>query len=229
MGMRPSDQPDSIITADCIKIRCQSDLVLPEFMKSAINSWIGKKQILPITKGVAQKKVSLGRFASLAIPLPSFDEQKEIIHQLLTEQYLVSREEASILTGLRQADAQRKNILKDAFSGKLVKQDPNDEPASVLLEKIKAERAARAKQPKPKRPKEQTAKKVSLMETLFEVLQAKDDWIDAQEAFRACGVADGTGTDRIEELYAELRKLNKSGRLAVKRRGNYDMIRLKAE
>ncbi|MDZ7622158.1 MAG: hypothetical protein U5O69_07170 [Candidatus Competibacteraceae bacterium] len=45
--------------------------------------------------------------------------------------------------GLKQSSAQRQNILKAAFSGQLVPQDPNDEPASVLLERIRAERVAR--------------------------------------------------------------------------------------
>ncbi len=49
-----------------------------------------------------------------------------------------------LLIGLKQASAQRQNILKAAFSGRLVPQDPNDEPASMLLERIRAERAARA-------------------------------------------------------------------------------------
>lgn len=45
------------------------------------------------------------------------------------------------------------NILRAAFAGELVQQDPNDEPASVLLECIRAERAERAKQPKTRRTK----------------------------------------------------------------------------
>ena len=66
------------------------------------------------------------------------------------------------------------------------------------------------------------------MDTLEEVLKSKSDWIDAQEAFRECGVTDGTDVDRIEELYAELRALDKAGRLEIERHGNYDMLRLKA-
>ena len=52
--------------------------------------------------------------------------------------------------GLRQSAAQRKNILKAAFSGQLVPQDPNDEPASALLARIRAEREERASRGKVK-------------------------------------------------------------------------------
>ena len=51
---------------------------------------------------------------------------------------------AAIELALKQSAAQRKNILKSAFSGQLVPQDPDDEPAAVLLERIRAERAATA-------------------------------------------------------------------------------------
>ena len=49
----------------------------------------------------------------------------------------------SVELALKQSSAQRQNILKAAFSGQLVPQDPNDEPANVLMERIRAERAAR--------------------------------------------------------------------------------------
>lgn len=50
---------------------------------------------------------------------------------------------------------------------------------------------------------------------LISVLEETRDWIAAQEAFRLCGVADGTPTERIEELYSELRDLDKAGRLKI--------------
>lgn len=50
---------------------------------------------------------------------------------------------------------------------------------------------------------------------LISVLAENSDWITAQQAFRLCGVTDGTSTDRIEELYSELRDLDKAGRLQV--------------
>jgi len=49
--------------------------------------------------------------------------------------------------------AQRQNILRAAFSGQLVPQDPNDEPASVLLERLRAQRGASGDKPATRRPR----------------------------------------------------------------------------
>ncbi|MGS2718278.1 restriction endonuclease subunit S [Eionea flava] len=173
--------------------------------------------------------INKGVLQSFPVPLSPYIEQLKISELLSIEIDNVDHQIKAVESSLNESEAQRKNILKDAFSGKLVPQDSNDESASVLLEKIKAERALRAKAPKPKRPKKKVNPKANIMETLLEVLKAKNDWIDAQEAFRACGVGDGTDTDRIEALYAELRHLDKVGRLECERHGYYDMIKLKGE
>jgi type I restriction enzyme S subunit len=139
----PDDQPPAIITADCIKVRCWSGLMLPHFLKSVINSYIGQRQIEPMTQGVAQKKVSLGRFSNLAVPVPSSTEQVEIMKMVAAADSDALVLEVAIAHGLKQSAAQRKNILQAAFSGQLVPQDPADEPASALLARIRAERVAR--------------------------------------------------------------------------------------
>ncbi|CAM3213768.1 hypothetical protein VIOR103205_15215 [Vibrio ordalii] len=64
------------------------------------------------------------------------------------------------------------------------------------------------------------------MNTLLEVLTDEKDWIDAQDAFRKCGIADGSSTDRIEEIYTELRKLEKAGKIEIQRQGDYDQLKL---
>ena len=59
-------------------------------------------------------------------------------------------QETAIAFSLQQSTAQRQNILRAAFSGQLVAQDPHDEPASALLERIRAERAAQGAVKKPR-------------------------------------------------------------------------------
>ena len=139
----PDGEPLAVITADCIKVRCWSGLMLPHFLKSVINSYIGQRQIEPMTQGVAQKKVSLGRFSSLAVPVPSFAEQIEVMKMVAAADNDALVLENAIEQSLKQSAAQRKNILQAAFSGQLVPQDPADEPASALLARIRAERATR--------------------------------------------------------------------------------------
>ena len=96
------------------------------------------RKIAKITTNIAH--LGAERFSGLEFPLPSTVEQQEII-SILSEQFeKIADQELSILKALKQANAQRQNILRAAFSGQLVPQDPNDEPASVLLERIRNER-----------------------------------------------------------------------------------------
>ncbi|MGC7864843.1 restriction endonuclease subunit S [Vibrio anguillarum] len=173
----------------------------------------------------AQKNINLEILYKETIPLPPVIEQLAIVEYLNTELDNIKLQKTSTALGLKQSEAQRKNILKSAFSGQLVPQDPNDEPASVLLEKIKQEREALAKVPKPRKPSK-PKKKVELMNTLLEVLTVENNWIDAQDAFQKCGIVDGTSTDRIEEMYTELRKLEKAGEIQIQRQGDFDQLRL---
>jgi type I restriction enzyme S subunit len=100
------------------------------------------KWIKPREKGTTQKFTPLELLRSLPVPLPSLGEQEAIVEFISTTSISYVQQIASIESSLRQSAAQRQNILRAAFAGQLVPQDPNDEPASVLLERIRAERAS---------------------------------------------------------------------------------------
>ena len=86
------------------------------------------------------------------MPLPPLAEQRRIVAEVDRRLSVIQQAEAAVEANLARAERLRQSILKQAFSGKLVPQDPNDEPASVLLERIRAEReAAQASAAKPKR------------------------------------------------------------------------------
>ncbi len=97
--------------------------------------------------------INLGILRRFPVPVPPADEQKVIVDRLRGELDSVAESERAVEQGLRMASAQRQNILRAAFSGQLVPQDPNDEPASVLLERIRAQRNAAADKPAARRPR----------------------------------------------------------------------------
>ncbi|WP_223163451.1 DUF559 domain-containing protein [Methylococcus geothermalis] len=89
-------------------------------------------------------------FLALQVPVPSLAEQRVIVESISVAVASIESQGRSIELALKQSAAQRQNILRAAFSGQLVPQDPNDEPASVLLERIRAEREAKDTQKKPR-------------------------------------------------------------------------------
>ena len=122
-----------------------SKLVSPEIVAAYINSSYGRRWIKSVaTQQVGQANVNGTKLSALAVPLPPFDEQIEIVNLLNKLGENTVRRNAELAQGLRIAATQRRNILKAAFTGRLLPQDPNDEPASVLLERICAERMDQA-------------------------------------------------------------------------------------
>ena len=115
----PLTAPDAIITADCIKWRFSNLVECPELFVYIINSQIIKDQILSRTKGVAQKKISLGTFKSVAFPLPPLEEQAEILRGLEQKFYAANRLSDEIDVQLLNTEKNKQSILASAFSGKV--------------------------------------------------------------------------------------------------------------
>jgi type I restriction enzyme S subunit len=93
------------------------------------------------TGNVGQGNVGMDAIRESVVPLPSADEQKQIVTEIERRFSVADEAEKVIDRSLKQAETLRQSILKRAFEGKLVSQDPTDEPAETLLERIRAERA----------------------------------------------------------------------------------------
>jgi type I restriction enzyme S subunit len=109
--------------------------------------------------GGVQPNLNVGLVSSTVIPLPPLNEQRAIVAVASEKLSQIDAMEAEVERGIARASRLRQAILKSAFAGKLVPQDPSDEPASMLLERIRAERAAMATGSTPKRPRKKAAKK----------------------------------------------------------------------
>ena len=105
--------------------------------------------------GTAMPGLSANRLKRLLLPLPPYKEQKYIVDKLTTILSLVDSygDKEKILSQLNVnlLIRLRKSILQEAIQGKLIPQDPNDEPASVLLQRIKEEKQRLVKEGKLKK------------------------------------------------------------------------------
>jgi len=100
-----------------------------------------RDELLNIRKGGAQPNISQDVVRNIVLPLPPLLEQRKIEEEVESGMSLIYEVETVLKKSLKQAERLRQGILKQAFEGKLVPQDPNDEPAEKLLERVKAERA----------------------------------------------------------------------------------------
>ncbi|MEW5835561.1 MAG: restriction endonuclease subunit S [Pseudomonadota bacterium] len=105
-------------------------------------SWFKSIDLASLSDGSNVPQINNPDIAPLCVPLPPTEEQEAILARLDVALNACDEQVKAVQLGLLQAAAQRKNILKAAFTGQLAPQDPNDEPASALLERIRAERAA---------------------------------------------------------------------------------------
>lgn len=151
-------RPKLILCDKAYRIRCNEERIDPSFLELVLNAPHMVQRIDELKTGISESGLNLtqDRFFSLEIPLPSIETQRTVVKQINSQVASIQDQEGSIERALKQSTAQRQNILRAAFAGQLVPQDPNDEPASVLLKRIHAERAAReaAKRPHGRKRKE---------------------------------------------------------------------------
>ncbi|EGH69685.1 restriction endonuclease subunit S [Pseudomonas syringae] len=115
------------------------------FAAITLQSSLLQEELARRSTGTTVKGIKASVLKEIGLPAPSIDEQNEIVHRV--EQLFAYAEqlETKVSEAKKRIDHLAQSILAKAFKGDLVPQDPNDEPADVLLERIKAQRTAAPK------------------------------------------------------------------------------------
>ncbi len=125
-----------------VQTRVDLSILNTSFLEKALNCGGSRKFVeSKIRTTAGQSGVSGGDIKNIPVPICSLGEQIEISKQLDAILSVLDEQKTDIDQNLQRSEALRQSILKKAFSGQLVAQDPNDEPASELLQRIQAKKS----------------------------------------------------------------------------------------
>ncbi len=148
----PPELERANITQDTARLSIQPE-VNASFVLWALRSELVQQRMKGAVKGVAVRGINIGDVRALQVPLPSRAEQDEIVRRV--EELLSQCDEMAGQVERSHGRVERltPSVLARAFRGELVPQDPNDEPASEFLAKLKAKQSSAAAEPPRRHPK----------------------------------------------------------------------------
>ena len=137
----PGWVPPAIVKADCIRVRLNPD-VSPAYVNYALQRPRLRHETATKIKGVGRPRLGLKGIKELVIPVAPSEEQGRIVAAIEEHFSRLDAVGGVLDDAADRVRALRRRILAEAFSGRLVRQDPGDEPASILLERISGARRA---------------------------------------------------------------------------------------
>ena len=150
---------DGICTPEIVPFRVYGG-INPNYIVNYLKSPYVDNLINSITYGVKMPRVGTETMTSLLVPIPPLEEQLRIVEKIdevasAVSAYDVAYQKTEALNSTFP-EALKKSILQEAVQGKLVPQDPSDEPAEALLERIRAEKQRLIKEGKIKKDKHES-------------------------------------------------------------------------
>jgi type I restriction enzyme S subunit len=141
-------RPRLMLCDKAYRLRCRTDQLLPAFLEVVLNAPQIVDELDKLKTGISDSGVNLtqNRFSELMVPYPSIADQNAIVEAVEDQLSVIDHLKADLDAKLKSTQALRQAIVRHAFAGKLVPQDPSEEPALELLKRISTEREQRARE-----------------------------------------------------------------------------------
>jgi type I restriction enzyme S subunit len=141
-GLVTKSLEGALVNYHLMRLRLDPSLILAEFFLAYVRgSEKVRDYIRKVNHGATRDGINTEQLLALPVDLPPLPEQQRIVAEVERRLSLTHALETAVDHSLKRAERLRQSVLKRAFEGRLVPQDPNDEPASLLLERIRAERS----------------------------------------------------------------------------------------
>lgn len=198
--------PDNLEQANVNQHVCiirTKPVLLYKYLSLYLNSPAIQRLIQKWSSGATREALTLSQIRSIPIPICSLEEQEFIVSELESQHTILEHTRIMLEKKISQIQMLKQSVLNKALEGRLVSQNPNDEPASELLQRIKAERIELVQgEPKIKKVKikiekmERTKSILDLLKEAQKPLSAKEIWQQSKH------------WDSIDDFYAELKSIS---------------------
>jgi len=202
--------PKITLIGGCINDGSVALLFVDNPLKLFLYYWLRTKtpELRAINQGAAQANLNTGIVRRIGVPLPPEEEQGKIIEEIERRLSAATISEQRARGAIAEAEKTREVVLREAFVGKLVPQDADDEPASVLLEEIRTGKARLEEERKQMRQlghKQQETMKAQSKKShvaIADVLRSARTPLTPKELFDRAGYA----PEEVQDFYADLKQ-----------------------
>lgn len=204
--------------------------LLPDFLYILLQSPEFEEHLLGKQTGTQIPHISGKQILDYSVYVPSIEKQEEIVRRVHGLLSLADQIEEKYNSAIESVDKITQSVLGKAFRGELAPQDPNDEPASALLARIKVEKENHELIPKQKRRKaSQENKEIKeMILSVLDTLKKEKKPLTAQALLQKSGYPIDSDPEKIEEFFLDIKKSLHEGTIIRERVKNEDIFKLAA-